>query len=144
MKRILAIALGLFVFTGLFAQEQDLDAQYATELLKPGTPAPDFTLNDINGNPVSLKDFRGRKVVLVFWASWCPDCRAEVPEVKAMQAAADPSKVAFVSVSFDRTEEAWKKYVKENEMGGVQLFDASGKKDSKVGELFHVKWIRSQ
>ena len=144
MKRLLVIALGLFVFTGLFAQEQDLDAQYATELLKPGTPAPDFTLNDINGNPVSLKDFRGRKVVLVFWASWCPDCRAEVPEVKAMQAAADPSKVAFVSVSFDRTEEAWKKYVKENEMGGVQLFDASGKKDSKVGELFHVKWIPSQ
>ena len=143
MKRILAIALGLFVFTGLFAQEQDLDAQYATELLKPSTPAPDFTLNDINGNPVSLKDFRGRKVVLVFWASWCPDCRAEVPEVKAMQAAADPSKVAFVSVSFDRTLEALQTYVAENYLPGVQLFDPAGKKDSQVAALYGVKWIPS-
>ena len=80
-------------------------------------------------------------MVLVFWASWCPDCRAEVPELKAMQANADPEKVAFVSISFDRTEEAWKKYVLENELGGVQLFDSSGKKDSVVGDAYHVKWI---
>ncbi len=82
MKRILAISLGLLMAMGLFAQEQDLDLQYATELLKPGTPAPDFTLTDINGHDVSLRDFRGRQVVLVFWASWCPDCRAEVPDLK--------------------------------------------------------------
>ena len=69
MKRILAISLGLLMAIGLFAQEQDPDLQYATELLKPGTAAPDFTLTDINGHSVSLRDFQGRKVVLVFWAS---------------------------------------------------------------------------
>ena len=143
MKRIIAISLGLLMAMGLFAQEQDLDLQYATELLKPGTPAPDFTLTDINGHDVSLRDFRGRQVVLVFWASWCPDCRAEVPALKEMQTQADPRKVAFVAVSFDRTKEAWEKYVKENEMTGVQLFETAPRKESEINTAYHVKWIPS-
>lgn len=143
MKKWILLSLALLFSAGLFAQNaaEDPDMKYATDLLKKGTPAPDFTLNDIEGNSVSIKDFLGKKVVLVFWASWCPDCRAEVPELKEMQAKADPEKVAFVSISFDRTEEAWKKYVLENELGGVQLFDASGKKESAVGDAYHVKWI---
>ena len=144
MKRILILITLLFMGQALFAQEaEDLDLTYATEMLKPGAPAPDFTLNDITGKPVSIKDFRGRKVVLVFWASWCPDCRAEVPELKEMMAAADPEEVAFVSVSFDRTREAFETYVGENYLGGVQLFDPAGKKESKVGEAYHIKWIPS-
>jgi hypothetical protein len=58
-----------------------------------------------------------------------------------MHAAANPEKVVFVSVSFDRTLEALKKYVAENELPGVQLYDGSGKKDSKVSADFGVKWI---
>ena len=144
MKKVLALALGLLMSAALFAQEEDLDAKYATDLLKPGTPAPEFVLNDINGNTVKMSQFRGKTVVLVFWASWCPDCRAEVPALKEIQAKTDPNKVVFVSISFDRTEEAWKKYVAENDLGGVQLFDAAGKKESKVGDAYKVKWIPSQ
>ena len=147
MKRILfAISLLVMASGNVFAQtagEADLDLQYATELLTKGTQAPDFTLNDINGKPVSLSDFVGRKVVLQFWASWCPDCRAAVPQMQAMQAAADPSEVAFVSISFDRTFEAFKTYVSENYLGGVQLFDPAGKKESEVGAAYHIKWIPS-
>ena len=143
MKRILAISLGLLVAVGLFAQEQDPDLQYAAELLKPGTSAPDFTLTDINGRSVSLRDFQGRKVVLVFWASWCPDCRAEVPALKELQAGSDPRKVVFVAVSFDRTQQAWEKYVKENGMTGVQLFESAPRKESFVNDAYHVKWIPS-
>lgn len=60
-----------------------------------------------------------------------------------MQASADPSKVAFVSVSFDRTFDAFKTYVREKYLGGVQLFDPAGKKDSAIGAAYHVKWIPS-
>ncbi len=127
----------------LGAAAQDLDAEYAVDLLRAGVQAPDFTLNDITGNPVTLSSFRGRQVVLVFWASWCPDCRAEVPQLKALQAQADPEKVAFVSVSFDRTFEALQTYVAENYIPGVQLFDPAGKKESKVADSFGVKWIPS-
>ena len=140
MKKVFALALGLLMSVALFAQEVDLDAKYAADLLKPGTPAPEFVLNDINGNSVKMSQFRGKTVVLIFWASWCPDCRAEVPALKELQAKTDPSKVVFVSISSDRTVEAWKKYVAENEMGGVQLY----KDKSKVSEDYHVKWIPSQ
>lgn len=124
-------------------QDEDPDLKYGTELLKPGTKAPDFKLNDINGKTVKLKKFRGKDVVLVFWASWCPDCRAEVPLLKEMYASADPKKVVFVSVSYDREYEKFEKYVKDNQLPGVQLFDPAGKKESKIGADYHVKWIPS-
>ena len=146
MKRLLLLAALLPACLGLYAQNppaEDLDAKYAGELLKAGTAAPDFTLNDIDGNPVSLSSFRGRQVVLIFWASWCPDCREEVPALQELQAKVNPEKVVFVSVSFDRKEEAFREYVRENKMGGVQLFDAAGKKDSAVAANYHVRWIPS-
>ena len=87
-----------------------------------------------------MSQFRGKTVVLIFWASWCPDCRAEVPALKELQAKTDPNKVVFVSISSDRTVEAWKKYVAENELGGVQLY----RDKSTVSEDYHVKWIPSQ
>ena len=124
-------------------QYNKLDKQYATDLLAPGTEAPDFTLKDVEGNEVSLSDFHGKTVVLVFWASWCPDCRAEVPDLKKMFADADPAKVAFVSVSFDREFEALCNFVKENQLPGVQLFEPAGKKESEVGAAYGVKWIPS-
>ena len=146
MKKVMTFMAALLTGLGLAAQntmEEDLDLQYAVELLKPGTQALDFALQDINGKTFKLSDFQGRKVVLVFWASWCPDCRAEVPELKAMHAAANPEKAAFVSVSFDRTLEALQNYVNENYLPGVQLFDPAGKKESKVAADYGVKWIPS-
>ena len=140
MKHIFAFVAALLVGVAAFAQE-DPDVVYGKDLLSVGTVAPSFTLKDIDGKYVSLSDFRGKQVVLHFWASWCPDCREETPQLKAAQAAADPSKVVFVSVSFDRKVEAFEAYVRENALGGVQLFDASGKKESVVGTSYHVKWI---
>ncbi len=124
-------------------QEEDPDAKYGEELLKPGAVAPDFTLNDLDGLPVRLGELRGKRVALVFWASWCPDCRAEVPDLKAMYAEADPDKVTFVSVSYDRDFAALKKFAADNALPGIQLFDPAGKKESKIGADYHVKWIPS-
>ena len=142
-----AIAIFMLLSLGLRAQtpvqEEDLDARYAINLLTAGTPAPDFILNDLDGTPVSLSSFKGKKVVLVFWASWCPDCRAEVPELKALYDKADKEKVAFVSVSFDRSLEALKAFDKENELPGAQLFDPAGKKESTVAAAYGVLWIPS-
>lgn len=49
-------------------------------------PAPDFTVLDGEGNPVKLSDFRGKPVILNFWASWCPPCKSEMPDFDAAYA----------------------------------------------------------
>jgi peroxiredoxin len=148
MKRLIILAVMMLttLSLGLYAQtpeEEELDQKYAATLLQPGAEAPDFILNDLGGKPVRLSDFRGKTVVLIFWASWCPDCRAEVPQLKEMYAAADPAKVRFVSVSFDREFDTLKQFVAENKLPGVQLFDSAGKKDSAIGAAYGVQWIPS-
>ena len=139
---LLLSALG-FGTAAATAQQDDLDGKYATELLVPGTQAPDFTLKDIDGKEFSISDFKGKTVVLVFWASWCPDCRAEVPQLKQIAASANPVTTVFVQVSFDRSLEALRSFSVDNALPGVLLFDPAGKKESKVGADYHVKWIPS-
>ncbi len=48
----------------------------------PGHPAPDFALQTLDGQTLQLSDLKGQAVVLNFWASWCPPCRAEMPELE--------------------------------------------------------------
>jgi len=71
MKRLVAaLCLGVLLVAGVPA---------AWSLcLEKGQVAPDFTIEDINGNPVSLSSFRGKVVMLAFWASWCPRCMEEL------------------------------------------------------------------
>ena len=49
--------------------------------LAPGNPAPDFTLKSLDGGQITLSEYRGRPVLINFWASWCPPCRIEMPEL---------------------------------------------------------------
>jgi peroxiredoxin len=66
-----------------------------------GTLAPEFTLPDLDGHSVSLSDFRGKVVVVNFWATWCPPCRAEIPDFVRMQARYRARGLEFVGLSVD-------------------------------------------
>jgi cytochrome c biogenesis protein CcmG/thiol:disulfide interchange protein DsbE len=70
-----------------------------------GHPAPDFTLTSLDGSEVSLSDFQGQPVVLNFWATWCPPCRAEMP---ALQAASEllAGEAVVLGVSLQETSSA--------------------------------------
>ena len=66
-------------------------------------PAADFTLNlqDASGKQVSLKDFKGKVIFLNFWATWCPPCIAEMPDINHLYKSADKDKYVFLMVSMD-------------------------------------------
>jgi len=66
-------------------------------------PAPDFTLNDLNGSKVRLSDFKGKVVVLNFWSSTCAPCVAEMPSLNALQRDLKGSGLVVLGVALDRT-----------------------------------------
>jgi peroxiredoxin len=63
--------------------------------------APGFTLTDINGKSVSLSDFRGKVVILDFWATWCPPCKQEIPDFISLQKEYGPRGLQVVGVALD-------------------------------------------
>ena len=64
-------------------------------------PAPDWQLKDLSGKSVKLSDFKGKVVVLNFWATWCPPCQAEIPDFIALQNKFQGKDVAIVGISLD-------------------------------------------
>ncbi|SIS95482.1 Peroxiredoxin [Filimonas lacunae] len=88
-----------------------------------GTIAPDFTQNDLAGKPVTLSSFKGRYVLIDFWASWCKPCRAENPfVVKAYQQFKDKG-FEILSVSLDASHDDWAKAVEKDGMPWTHVSD---------------------
>ena len=148
IKRILlSLSMLLAATTGLMAQTtdekgNDLDSVYAQKLLKPGTTAPDFILPMPNGYRVQLAEFKGKYVLLDFWASWCPDCRKDIPAVKAMYEKYGKD-VVFIGVSFDTDRDRWAKCVADNGMTWRQVSELKRMREAKIAQTYGVQWIPS-
>lgn len=138
---MLLLACGMMV--NAQTTTEDVDVKYAAELLKPGTVAPDFVVSGPQGGKkVSLKSLRGQYVVLDFWASWCPDCRKDIPAMKAMYEQYSGKQVQFISVSFDTDKKAWTNCIAKNDMKWLQHSELKKwKKGTKIDRDYHVNWI---
>src|SRR5882724_11670368 len=84
---------------------------------KTRKPAPDFTLKDVNGKPVKLSDYKGKVVLLNFWATWCGPCKIEIPWFKEFETSYKNQGFAVLGVAMD--DEGWeavKPYIQEKEV----------------------------
>jgi peroxiredoxin len=103
--------------------------------------APDFTLQNSEGNTVSLSDFRGKVIYLDFWATWCKPCMEEVPgSIKLSSKLNNDTNIVFIAVSIDSDVDRWKKMLEKKKMVGVQLISLSGK-ESDVLAKYNVGTI---
>ncbi len=88
-----------------------------------GTKAVDFTQTDTAGNSVSLSQFKGKYVLLDFWASWCRPCRAENPNVVAAYKAFKNKNFTVLSVSLDETKDSWLRAIKMDNLAWTHISD---------------------
>ena len=94
------ILLSLLIF--LFGCKNEVGA---------GPMAPDFSLKDLSGKEVTLKQFRGSVVILDFWASWCPPCRAAIPELVGLQEKYKKKGLIVLGISLDNPKRVTDEYL---------------------------------
>lgn len=105
-----------------------------------GKPAPEFSLPDTAGVVVAISSFKGKYVLLDFWASWCPPCRRENPNVvKAFQTYKDKG-FTVVGVSLDKDRASWLKAIADDELTWTHLSDLKYW-DSEIPALYGVRGI---
>ena len=110
------------------ATNQESAADSIKTGIKVGERAPDFTLPSINGSDVSLSSFRGKKVLLNFWASWCGPCQLEAPHIKSVHEQYEKEGVVVLTVdlAFNDDPASVKKFIEKFKLSAPVLLDLDG------------------
>ncbi|GEK33644.1 TlpA disulfide reductase family protein [Kurthia sibirica] len=142
---LLVAGLIIFAVMSMLDKKEDKQALLATGDTKEfpvsgieiDEKAPDFTLQTLDGEDKSLSDYKGKKVMINFWATWCPPCRVETPHmVKYYDAAAKKDNFEILSVNLLSNESSSKnveKFIKEYKMNYPVVLDVRGEIQKQYG-----------
>lgn len=104
------------------------------EVLREGDNAPNFTLETMDGDSVSLVDYKGKGVLINFWASWCGPCRREMPAIERRYQKYKDSGFAVLAVNVGESEVSARGFVRSQQLSFPILLD----REKQVTKLYHV------
>jgi peroxiredoxin len=104
-------------------RQQQGEAEKVRAKLVEGAKFPDFDVKDLNDKPLSIANYKGKVVLLDFWATWCGPCRQELPNVLKTYKAHHKDGFEILGISLDKERETLTSFIKENDMTWPQYFD---------------------
>jgi peroxiredoxin len=139
MARVIKIVVAMAILAAVLASASCSASAGLEQVPAPGRPAPDFELQSLDGQTISLRDLRGRPVLLNFWATWCGPCRIEMPLLQEVSEDPEWSEEGLVmlAVNLGETPSLVREFVGKNNLTFTILLDTSG----KVGTLYNVAAI---
>lgn len=134
MRNTVGVLGAIALVLGPAAAPAETDPLEAFGLIryKESQPAPDFSLSDLDGKAIALKDLRGRLVLLNIWTTWCPACREEMPSLERLHREFDTRGVSVLAASHREDPEEVRRFMGEFNLTMPVLLD----EDGRVGELY--------
>jgi len=124
---IVVVAVVVLVGATLFAANNAATAKVATV----GQPAPNFTLSTVDGKQVSLSQFKGKPVIINFWATWCPPCRLEMPALEEISHQAADKGFVLLAVNQEEDAATVKTFLTQNKYDYLSVLDLDGAVSAK-------------
>ncbi len=113
--------------------ERQAEATKTKSQLVAGADFPNFEEKDINGKPLSIAAYKGRVVLVDFWATWCGPCVTELPNVLKAYEKYHSKGLEIVGISLDESEEKLRAFIKKENMSWAQFFDGKGWSNKLAG-----------
>lgn len=110
------------------------------EKVTQGKKAPDFTLQDLQGNAVTLSQVKAKVKIVDFWASWCGPCRLNNPSLKKIYEKYHDKGLEIISVSLDNVKDRWEKAVSQDGLPWINVSSLKGWK-CEVAQTYDVKSV---
>ncbi len=118
-----------------------IEAQVARLALRPGQSPPAFAAKSLAGDEISLTKYKGKVLLLDFWATWCGPCIAELPNVKKVYEAHHDKGFEIVSISLDQDEQTLRDFVKQRELNWTHLYNGSLPAGQDIATKYNVTAI---
>ncbi len=134
MRRVLKITLAILTLAMLVIG--CLPNPTETAIAKVGQTAPDFELRDLNGQLISLKDFRGQPVLINFWATWCYYCITEMPYLQQVYQEWSGKGLVMLTINLGEDSVAVKDFMQKNNLSFPVLLDTNEEVGNKYGARY--------